>query len=198
MNSDDAIDLLEEEDVALLALFAQFDETSGQGVVNQSRHGDLGKQLVRRMAVREAAKMDIVRVIKHAGEMGSLGAKLTGDDPKGRRSGINEIDRMTRHVRAIDIDRAQDFDGAVSRLRAIVAPEIEWELSEGMDALRVELAPSQRASLHRSHYLRRRAPTKLHRDGSRWYERSWLVGWLVTKWNHAEDRPRPIPGAQAD
>lgn len=198
MDRDDAIDLLEEEDAALVTLFTRFDETSGQGVVNQSRHGDLGKQLVRRMAVREAAKMDIMRVIRHAGAMQALCAKLTGGDPKGRRSGISELDRMIRHVRAIDIGRARDFDGAASRLRVIVASEIEWELSEGVDALRLALTPSQRASLHRSSYLRRRAPTKLHPDGSRWYERSWLTGWLVTKWDHGEDRPRPIPGAQAE
>ena len=202
MNSLDAIDLLEEQDVALVSLFDQLDESRGQGVANRSRHGLLGKQLVRRMGIREASKADIVHAVNDVPEMDSIREQLTGDY-RARRSAINGLDRLNRHVRAIDLNRSvdaggEDFDDVVHRLRSVIDGEMNWELGGGIAELRSGLSASKRASLHRARYLRSHAPTRLSPRGFRWRERARVVGWILTKWDHSEDRPRPPRGSQAN
>lgn len=202
MYSLDAIDLLQEEDVALVSLFDQLDESRGQGVANQWRHGTLGKQLIRRLGIREATKADIVHAVNDVPEMDSLREQLTGDY-KARRSAINALDRLNRHVRAIDLNRSvnaagEDFDDAVRRLRSVIDTEMKWELGGGIAEFRSRLSTSKRASLHRARYLRSHAPTRLSPKGFRWHERARVVGWILTKWDHSEDRPRPSRASQGN
>lgn len=193
----DALDLLEEMDRAVDKLFRHYEESEGPGVVNQASRGSVGKQLVRYLSMREAAKADIARVIDPSTGLGAARTKLIGH-VEDRRSALDSLDRMIRHVRAIDISRTRDADGEILRLRAIVGPEIEWELGEGIGTIEAGLATATRAKLHRSRNLARHAPTQLDPHGSRWYERAPVVGWLLTKWDRMQDRPRPTRASRIE
>jgi hypothetical protein len=193
---DDAIELLQREDISLTALFDELEESTGQSVIDRSSHGDQSKRLIRRLAVREAAKADIARILDSIPELDLVRAQIEGDAER-RRSAINDLDLMARGVRGIELNRTQDFDAAIRKVREIVAQEIYWELSDGIPSLRRSLSDAQRTSLRTAGYLRRHAPTRLDPRGSRWYERARLVSWLITVWDHLLDRPRPRRGAQA-
>lgn len=197
MDKKDAIDLLQEEDEALRGLFGRLEASSGPGIAERYTHGDQCKQLIRRMAVREAAKADIVHILDGVDDLGAVRSRLIGE-VKARRRAINLLDKMSRHIRPIEVNRSDDFDGGIVRLREIVDPEIAWELEEGIDALRERVPAHQRARLHHDRYLRTHAPTKLNPNGFRRYERVRVVSWFLTLWDHLEDRPRPLPQDQAD
>ncbi len=197
MAGSDALDLLREVDGLVVELFRKFDEASGPGVSAQAQRGTAGKQLVRYTSIREAAKADIARVIDPSTVLGPARKKLIGQI-EDRRSTLDSLDRMVRHVRAIDINRAQDAEGEIRRLHAIVGPEIEWELGEGIAAIERELTPEARAELHGSRYLRRHAPSQLDPEGSRWYERAPVLGWLITQWDRLQDRPRPMRASRIE
>jgi hypothetical protein len=197
MNNDDAIDLLQEEDESLVALLGEFESFDGPGVVNQSHRGDLAKQLIRHVGSREAAKADILRATNGMPGTESLRESLKGDQ-QDRRTAINRIDRMIRHVRPLDVSRADGFYETVGHLSQVLHHEIAWELNEGIETLRADLPASVRATLHRAHYLRSHAPTQLGVSGLRWYQRMRVMAWVVTKWDHLQDRPRPRPGARAE
>ena len=197
MARQDALDLLKHVDGVLVELFRQLDQASGPGVVNQAQRGTAGKQLVRYVSVREAAKDDIARVIDASSDLGPIKTRLVGQ-MEDRRSALDSLDRMVRHVRPIDINRAQDAEGTILRLRSIVEPEIAWELGEGIEAIETGLTPEARGELHGSRYLRRHAPSQLDPHGTRWYERAPVVGWLLTKWDRLQDRPRPMRASRIE
>jgi hypothetical protein len=191
----DALDVLEHQDGALLALFAQLESSTGPAVTARYDHGNQGKRLIRRIALREAAKADLVDTLGGIPELAEVRHRLIGTVEE-RRNAINTLDLMGRGVRPIDLNKTQDFDAAVAELRRIVVPEINWELAAGIATIHNSLTANQRATLHSARYLRRHAPTKLDPERFRRRERIRIIGWVLTAWDHMLDRPRPIKGAQ--
>ena len=151
---------LEFEDGALLTLFDKLESSTGPAVTARYDHGNQGKRLIRRIARREAAKADLVDTLSGIPELGEVRHRLMGAMLE-RRNAINSLDLMSRGVRPIDLNKTHDFDAAVAELRRVVLPEINWELAEGIAAIRTSLTANQRATVHSARYLRRHAPTKL-------------------------------------
>lgn len=193
----DALDVLEHQDSALQGLFIQLDESTGPAVKARYDHGNQAKRLIRRVALREAAKADVVRVLAEIPALDPLRERVAGA-LEDRREAINVLARMGRGVRPLDLNKTQDLDGAIDDLRSVIGPEIAWELAEGIAALRGSLSTEQRASLHDDHYVRRHAPTTLDPSGFRPYERIRVIGWALTAWDHLRDRPRPVKGARVE
>lgn len=195
--SDDALELLQQENVSLTALFDELEASTGQSVIDRASHGAQIKRLLRRLALREAAKADIAHALEAEPELDAVRQKVLGC-VKDRRSAINDLGLMTRHIQGIDLNSTQDVDAVVWRARDIVLPEILWELSEGVPTLRRSLSGAQQASMRSARYLRKHAPTKLNPKGPQWYERARVVSWFVTAWDRLSDRPRPSRGAQVE
>jgi hypothetical protein len=193
----DALDLLEQEDRAIAALFTQLGSSTGPAVKDRYDHGNQSKRLTRRIAFREAAKADLVRVLGLDPELEELRVHLAGAVEQ-RRDAMNVLDQMSRGVRPIDLNKTQDLDGAIDELRRAVLPEIHWELTEGIGTIRNSLSAEQRAALHSAHYVRHHSPTKVNPKGFRRYEHIGFVGWVLTVWDHMLDRPRPVKGSQAE
>lgn len=195
--SGDSLDLLTHQDGALMALFDDLDESQGPAVLSRYNHGNQSKRLIRHIALREAAKSDLVHTLGDMTEFASMSQQLVGRVEE-RRKAINMIDVMGRGVRPIDLNKTQDFDAAIEDLRRIVVPEINWELAQGLPALGQSLSQEQRARLRSARFVRRHAPTKLDPGGFRQRERRRVVSWILTRWDHLLDRPRPVRGARVD
>ena len=187
-----ALDVLEYEDHHLRELFDQLASTSGQSVSDRSRHGDLGEQLVRRLAIREAAKLDIVHRLDSEEGLSDLLSRLNGVIGA-RRKAIDHLDALARGVTAMDLNQGQDFDGAIKDVRDLIGPEINWELATGIPAIREQVSAEDCAKLlHDGRYLRKHAPTRPGVGGGRWYERTAVLTRPVAAWDHMRDRPRPM------
>ncbi len=187
-----SLDVLEYEDRHLRALFTRLTETRGQSVADRSAHGDLGKQLVRRLAIREAAMLDIVQGLASVEGLSEVLTDMNGAIDS-RRKAIDRLDVMARGVTAMDLNQGQDFEAAVESVRDMIAPEIDWDLATGIPMIRKQVS-SETCShlLHAGRYLRKHAPTHPGIGGGRWYERVEILTRLVAAWDHLRDRPRPM------
>ncbi len=187
-----ALDVLEYEDRHLHNLFEQLEATSGPSVTDRSEHGDLCKQLVRRLAIREAALFDVVKGLGSVAELSDTLSEMTGAiEP--RRNAIVRLDVMARGVTGMDLNRGQDFESAILSARQIIDPEIDWQLATGIPTIREQVSTEVRSNLlHDGRYLRRHAPTHPGTGNGRWYERTGALTRLVAAWDHMRDRPRPL------
>jgi hypothetical protein len=132
--SGNALDLLESEDLELRRLFTQLRLKRGPSGEESAEYGDLAEQAVRRLATREAALVEVARVAAGP-ELREITGRLEVA-MHGHRPSIDRIEKMSRGVPGINLRVGQDFEGAMVDLMQIVGTEIEWELSEGVPALK--------------------------------------------------------------
>jgi hypothetical protein len=187
-----ALDLLEREDKKLVSVFTQVMANQGSSVEERAEYGDLAKTLIRHVATREAALVDVTNVVSEVMALESVsehyerGARV-------RRKAIGRVEKMSRGVQGMNLNTGQDFDKGLTELMQIVGAEIEWDLEEGIPALRSVLETQDKVdSLSTAQQVAKHAPTNLHTDGPRWYERAPLLSRLVTTYDHLRDFPKAV------
>jgi hypothetical protein len=193
---EDALDVLKSEDRAVAEIFRLFFTTRASAVSEREQHGNLGKQLIRRMGVREAARDHLSEALA-ATPLLEVSARLLVNTTS-RRQALDQVEAMSRGIQGIYLNTHQDFDGAVAALRDIVQPEIKWELDEAIPLVESTLSVEQRAQMFRSaRYLRKHAPTRLDPLGPKWYEHAHVFSRVLTIRDHLRDFPRANRGHRA-
>jgi len=189
---DDALDVLKGEDQNLVELFEQFFGSTGSGVTARTRHGNLGKQLIRRMAVREAARDHLADALVTT-TLSDVSRRFFQDTTR-RRQAIDHIEDMSRGIQGLYLNTHQDFDGAVADLCDIVKPEIAWELESAIPLVESAIPAEHRTRIFRSaRYIRKHAPITLNPEGPKWYEHSGIISRFLTIWGHLRSLPRANP-----
>ncbi len=185
-----ALELLESEDLELRELFTELRQRRGSSVEDRAEYGDIAKEIVRHVAVREAALVDVAEVASDAPGLSELASRIE----RGRntsRPHIDRVEKMSRGVQGINLRTGQDFDGEIEELIQLVGTEIEWDLGEAIPELRASLEQSHREDeLKSARHVRRHAPTKLDPGGPRWYERAPVISRLLTVYDHLRDFPK--------
>ncbi len=185
-----ALDLLEREDRELQRIFTTMQQKRGLTVEERVDYGDLAKQSIRHLAVREAALVDITRVLADPSQLGGVAGRLESNMLEGRPH-IDRVEKMSRGIQGMNLRIGQDFDDAMLELIDVVSPQIEWELNEGLPELNGSLAHSDRAEqLKSATHLESHAPTNLHPDGPRWWESAPVLSRILTVYDHLRDFPR--------
>ena len=111
---------------------------------------------------------------------------------KEHRPHLNRVEKMSRGVQGINLRVGQDFDGEMEGLMQVVGTEIEWELDVGLPELEgVLMAAGRQDDLKSAGHLAAHAPTNLHPDGPRWWERAPILSRLITVYDRLRDFPRP-------
>jgi hypothetical protein len=188
--SDDALDLLEREDVEIRRLFAAIEEARVDTVRGRSTYGDLAKDVIQHLATREAALVEVARAIADVAELGGIASSLDADSST-RRELLDRLEKMSRGVQGINLNTGQDFDGVLQRVIEAVGPEIERDLADAVPAVRGWLSNSDAENpLKSADYVVRHAPTSLSPEGSRWYEQAPVISRLLTIYDRLRDFPR--------
>ena len=187
--SDDALDLLEREDMELCRLFAAIEESRADTVGGRANYGDLAKDVIQHLATREAALVEVARKIENMGDLGGVAPSLDAD-PSTRRGLLDRLEKMSRGVQGINLNTGQDFDGVLQRVIDTVEPEIERDLTDAIPAVRGWLSKSEEDPLRSADYVVRHAPTSLSPQGPRWYERAPVISRLLTIYDRLRDFPR--------
>ncbi|MGB8196258.1 MAG: SDR family oxidoreductase [Acidimicrobiales bacterium] len=186
----DSLDVLTNEDHFLLKLFDGLALSRGSTVEERYAYGNLAKESLRHIAVRQACIVDVTRVLADIPEMSDIRDRMLRGATE-RRPLYDEIATMARGVQTVSLDVGQDFDGALSSLIDWVSSEIQWELSGTLASIRSALSRHHLSGKLRSaRYVRRHAPTHLSTKGPRWYEQAPIVSSLVTMYGHLNDLPR--------
>lgn len=185
-----ALELLEVEDLELRDLFGELRQHRGNSVEDRATYGDVAKEIVRHVATREAALVEVSKVAAQEPESSGFGERI-GDAMIVRRPHIDRVEKMSRGVQGINLRTGQDFDEEIEALIQEVGTEIEWELDEMLPALRGALGRSdQETDMKSADHIRRHAPTNLDPDGPRWWERAPVVSRFITVYDHLRDFPR--------
>jgi short-subunit dehydrogenase len=185
-----SLDVLENEDERLLGLIQGIAITRGSAVEERYEHGNLAKEILRHLAVRESSLVNVGTVISSDPELRTIGSRMESRATE-RRGAIDEATRMARAVQPVALNEGQDFDAVFDPLLDSEKQEIEWELSNAIPAIRNVISEDDARERFRSaRYTRRHAPTFFSTRGPRWYEQAPVVSRLLTIYEHMNDFPR--------
>jgi hypothetical protein len=159
-------------------------------VEDRAEYGDIAKDIVRHVAIREAALVDVTEVASDDPGLKELTSRIE----QGRRTSrphIDRVEKMSRGVQGINLRTGQDFDTEMEELIQLVGTEIEWDLSEAIPEFKASLTRTDRVdALKSAKHLRKHAPTNLDPHGPRWRERAPFISRLLTVYDHLRDFPR--------
>jgi hypothetical protein len=184
-----ALELLESEDLELRELFSELRQRRGTSVEDRAEYGDLAKNIVRHVAIRESALIDVARVASNDPQLSGIASRIEHGRNTSRPH-VDRVERMSRGIQGINLRTGQDFDSEMEELIQLVGTEIEWDLSEAIPELSGSLTGTPREEeLKSARHLRKHAPTHLDPHGPRWYERAPVISRLLTVYDHLRDFP---------
>jgi hypothetical protein len=185
----DALELLECEDLELRELFTELRQRRGPSVQDRSEYGDIAREIVRHVAVREAALADVAHVAADDPELRGLASRME-HGRVANRPHMDRVERMARGVQGINLRTGQDFDAEVEELIQLVGTEIEWDLADAIPELKANLRRTHRGErLKSAKHLRRHAPRHLDPHGPRWRERAPVLSRVRTVYDRLRDFP---------
>jgi hypothetical protein len=187
MTRGDALDLLEAEDLELGRLFAQLRTNQGPTVSERSEYGDRAKTVIGQLATREAAITEVVGVVADTPALADVISRIRADTDV-RRPLISQVEKMSRGVPPINLNHGQEFDGALCDVRQEVRTEIERDLKVGLPAMKAVIRSDEIPDdLKSATHVAKHAPTNLHPDGPKWFERAPVTSRLITTYDHLRD-----------
>jgi len=188
--SGSALDLLETEDLELRRLFSVLRQHRGTSVVDRADYGRAAKDVIRHVATREAALVEVAESVFDRPDLEGMSAQIQGRMGTRRRQ-IDRVEKMSRGVQGINLNMGQPFDDEMVELEQIVGTEIEWELGEAIPQIQHALSSSDtHAELKSARHVEKHAPTHLEPSGPRWVERAPVVSRFLTIYDHLRDFPR--------
>jgi hypothetical protein len=185
-----ALDLLEHENEGIKALMESLATTRGATVEQRAEHGDLAKEMIRQVTVREAALVDVTEGIATFPALTAVTDRLR-NDMEPRRRAIDRVERMSRGVQGISLNTGQDFEAELQVLTDLLGPEIDWQTAEAVPAIRRNLDDETLGeALRTASQVTKHAPTNLSPTGPRWHERAPVVSRLITIYDRLRDFPK--------
>jgi len=188
-NDDTSLDLLESEDRKILTIADEIATKRGSSVEDRADYGNEAKLLVRHLAAREAALLDVAEGLAKLTGLHELGDEFFGD-PAPRRGKMDTVEHMSRGIQGMYLNTGQDFDGELSALLDLLRPSIEWDLYEGIPEVRARVGKRGAEVFHSADHVAHHAPTSLNPTGPQWWERAPVVSRLVTVMQHLRDYPK--------
>jgi hypothetical protein len=156
--------------------------------------GSAAKLLLQHVAVREAAKRDIVAALRALGE-DALADRLDGDG-EARRAAIDRVDEKARGMQAINMN-TPPVDKAVLALDAIVRSEVGTEDRDVIPAVRPLFGRSGQPELPGARSVRMRSATHPSRTG-RWYEGIKPLQAVSALYDHLRSSPSGMTNPDVD
>lgn len=165
-------------------------KTRGPTVEQRAEHGDLAKELIRQVTVREAALVDVFEALAGFPELAVVTGRLQ-DEMESRRQAIDRVEHMSRGIQGISLNTGQDFEAELLTLTDLLGPEIDWQATEAVPAIRRKLDDATLGEVLRTaSQVVKHAPTNLNPKGPRWYERAPVISRLITVYDRLRDFPK--------
>jgi hypothetical protein len=189
-----ALDLLESEDLELRRLFTMLQQKRGLLVEDRADYGDLAKNIIRHLATRNAALVDVTGVLGDDTSLQEIVARLESNMLEGRPY-LDRVEKMSRGIQGMNLRVGQDFDTEMLDLIQVVGTAIEWELEQALPQMKGSLTASQHEQEFKTAaHLEKHAPTNLSPDGPRWWETAPVISRLITIYDRLRDFPRGSRG----
>jgi hypothetical protein len=185
-----ALDLLEHENEDIHVLMDRLEATRGSTVDQRAEHGDLAKELIRQVTIREAALVEITEGLATFPQLTAVTDQLR-DEMRFRRRAIDRVEHMSRGVQGISLNIGQNFEDELRTLTDLLGPEIDWQTAEAIPAVHRHLDDKTLAEvLPTASRVAKHAPTNLSPEGPRWYERAPVISRIITVYDRLRDFPK--------
>jgi hypothetical protein len=199
---DDSLDLLAEQDRALVEILDGWDATTPPPDVADRRilvrsgfeRGTYGKLLIEHAALRQAAKADVARLLRELGA-GGLADDFARHLTEFRRL-LDCLDELARGVEPNGVAASVEFAGAVGRLAALVRADLDVEPERTVPHIAAVLGPN-RAKLHSAKWVHHHAPTHPSPEG-RWYDHIPVLVRIQARYDHLRGFPWPRSTPMSD
>lgn len=144
--ADDLVDLLRYEDDEIHRLFEEF--FASDCARDELRHGAIGKELVDRLSMQDAANEEIARTLLRDMGRADLAEQLAWRSRRHRRL-VGELDDISAGVSSGDIRRTagRRFDGLISELRDLRHEQVGFEAEHVIPTIRYRMSPERRERL---------------------------------------------------
>ncbi len=142
------------------------------------------KFIIRHLAIREAARADVVRVLSGHDVEGNLG-DFVNDDRTAMRSAITTLAKMAGGVSAGQLDIGQPFNDTLLEARSL----LQADLTGPPDPNTIRPHREVTKSLHSAAYIRRHSPAHFNRPGLHWFERVGIIQALRTGFDWLNRNP---------
>ncbi len=156
----DVVDLLQHEDDEIDRLF---DEFFSPGCARDDlRRGAVGKELVDRLSMRDAASEEIARTLLGDMARADLAEKLDWHSRQHRRL-VGELDDISAGVSPRDLHRGASgrFDGLITELHDLRHEQVVFAVEQVIPTIRYRLSPRRQQRLAADiDRVRRRATTQ--------------------------------------
>jgi hypothetical protein len=182
-----SFDVLMSADVSLRGLFAEVEQARGPSVEQRYRYGELTREVLSLLAVRQACVTDVARVFTAIPELLQVGTGLL-ECAVAFRPMIDELVDMSVGVQGMYLNLGQDFDGPFQALMEEASSTITWELEDALPRIVGVLAANEGGVDFRSaRIVRHHAPRRLNPSGARWYEHAPVISRILTICNRLRD-----------
>lgn len=170
----DSLDLVRIENRHLEDLLADWDQNAPdpdiaeeEAVVRAWKRGTVGKLVLQHAALRLAAKADVMFRLRRCDQSEMAGA--FGQHAMEARQVVDQLDRYSRGVSALDLRFSDEFSAGIENLRRIWRGELRSESEYSLDHVATALGAG-RAQLRTARFVKKHAP--IHPAARiRWYHR---------------------------
>ena len=182
-----SLDVLVSTDVSLQDLFAEVDQVRGPSVEQRYRYGELVREVLTFLAVRQACATDVARAVAAIPELRQIGAGLL-ERALACRPLIDELVDKSIGVQGMYLNVGQEFDGPYLALMDEASSTITWELEDAIPQIVETLAANEdRIDFRTARFVRHHAPRRLNPSGARWYEHGPIISRILTICNRLRD-----------
>jgi hypothetical protein len=182
-----SLDVLVSADFSLQDLFVEVEQARGPSVEQRYRYGELAKEVLSLLAVRQASVTDVAGAVSAIRELRQVGTGLL-ERAMACRPLIDELVDMSVGVQGMYLNLGQDFDGPFKELIDEASSTIRWELEDAIPQIVKVLAPNGTdLDFHSARFVRHHAPCRLNPSGVRWYEHAPVISRIVTIWQRLKD-----------
>jgi len=193
----DSLDLLLEEDRALVNLFRDWAAPAGRDPATAVKHawdkGTFGMLVIEHAAIRLAAQEDIARVLGDLGQDG-LADRLTRHT-SAVRALLDRLSDQARGLSARDLAISEPFAHSIEELGRLIGADVASGQDES-GRIRDALGEA-RSQLRTAAFVVKRSPT--HPGPSKaWYDRVPFLAYLHTRFDRMDGYPGPHTPHQAD
>jgi hypothetical protein len=158
---------------------------AGDSVEVRWERGSAAKLLLQHLAVREAAKQDVVGRLQKVGHP-ELAARLEREGPQ-RREAIARLDEAARGMQAINLNNP-DVDRAIQETGAVFRRDVLTERDDILPAIQDVLGPAGERGLPSARYVRMRSATHPSRT-PRWFDKIGPIKAVRALYDHLRASP---------
>jgi hypothetical protein len=188
---DSSLEVLKQEDLKLRSLFERigdlldpsfqikgYDDRATE-VLRRYEYATLAKEVLRSLAIRQSAAMDVAKTISSRPELSRTATRIVERGTVCRPI-LHELRQLRRLENPMSLALNPQFEVAMRSLLEVSSITVEWELQDAIPCIARSMETEGAVlTFSTADYVRRHAPRRLCLSGPQWYESAPVISRLL-------------------